>query len=128
MNLKLLQILPLDISKKIMAISIQNLKDRLIYQNTHDLYYTLYHRIDGFQPNLYHLYHLYADKKEIIYYLERLKHLDAITIYIRAITTEWLYLVYYIDFDYYENLEEDQVQNRIENDIDVSIIQSICEI
>lgn len=120
MNIKLLERLPIDISKKIMAISIQNLKDQLIYQNMHDLYYTLYHKIYGFQINLYHVY---ADKKEIIYYLERLKRLDAITIYIRAITTEWLYLVYYVDFDYYERLQEDQLENKIENDIDVSIIK-----
>ena len=124
MNIKLLERLPIDISKKIMAISIQNLKDQLIYQNTHDLYYILYHKIYGFQINLYHVY---ADKKEIIYYLERLKRLDAITIYIRAITTEWLDLVYYVDFDYYERLHEDQleneIENRVENEIYVSMIK-----
>jgi len=121
MNIKLLQMLPPDISKKIMAISIQNLKDRLIYENTEYLCYTIYQRIDGIQSRQYDLY---ADKKDIIYYLERLKQLDAISVYIRTITTEWLARVYYnrvyynrvyyntYDY-YYERLEIFQQENDI---------------
>ena len=115
MNL-FIEMLPLDISKKIMEISIQNLKQDLIDENTANLCYTLYDSIDGFQIRLYDLY---ADKKDIIYYLEKLTRLDAITVYIRTIITEWLDLVYYVDYDYYENQDEGQE----ENDMNVSIIR-----
>ena len=67
-------------------------KDRLIYENTEYLCYTIYQRIDEIQSRQYDLY---ADKKDIIYFLERLKQLDAISVYIRTIITEWLARVYY---------------------------------
>ena len=92
MNITFLEMLPLDISKKIMAIAIQNLKEELINETTEGLCYRIYQRIDGIQSRVYDLY---SDKKDIIYYLEKLKQLDAITVYIRTIITEWLARVRY---------------------------------
>ena len=102
MNITFLEMLPLDITKKIMAIAIQNLKEELINETTEGLCYTIYQRIDGIQSRVYDLY---CDKKDIIYYLEKLKQLDAITVYIRTIITEWLARVRYI---LYERLQHSQ--------------------
>ena len=117
MNITFLELLPLDITKKIMAIAIQNLKEELITENEEDLCYTLYQRIDGIQTRVYDLY---CDKKDIIYYLEKLKQLDAITVYIRTIITEWLARVRYSRVRYMlydDRLPQSQADKNDMNDL-----------
>ena len=117
MNITFLELLPLDITKKIMAIAIQNLKEELITENEEDLCYTLYQRIDGIQTRVYDLY---CDKKDIIYYLEKLKQLDAITVYIRTIITEWLSRIRYSRIRYMlydDRLPQSQADKNDMNDL-----------
>jgi hypothetical protein len=87
MNIKLLEMLPLDISKKIMAISIANFKKELIQQYREALCCTIFKRIDGIQTKVYNLY---ADGDIIVYYIEKLKKLNGVSVYIRTIVGEWI--------------------------------------
>lgn len=117
MNIIFLEMLPHDITKKIMAIAIQNLKEELITENEEGLCYTLYQRIDGIHNRVYDLY---SDKKDIIYYLEKLKQLDAITVYIRTIITEWLARVRYSRIRYMlydDRLPQSQTDKNDMNDL-----------
>jgi len=97
-----------------MAIAIQNLKEELITENEEDLCYTLYERIDGIQTRVYDLYAL---KKDILYYLAKLKQLDAISIYIRTIITEWLARVRYSRVRYILYDERLQYSQEAKNDM-----------
>ena len=89
----------------------------LITENEEGLCYTLYERIDGIQTRVYDLY---CDKKDIIYYLEKLKQLDAITVYIRTIITEWLSRIRYSRVRYMlydDRLPQSQAHKNDMNDL-----------
>ena len=130
-----IQLLPNDIAKYIMSISMKNLKEELIKEATEKLYYIIHDKEESieldFNPGWdWCDYDPYGDKDDIISQLEKLKRLNAITNKISSTVFDWLEWAnnitgypenytgndtnnYRAKFDIYRSVEDEELDDKI---------------